>query len=78
MPLVKSAFRVSLVSVAWTLTVGSVAIVAGAIGSSLALVTFGSIGLLVGDGVGLFTPAHNLAIIEWCATITNRGRWWCV
>jgi divalent metal cation (Fe/Co/Zn/Cd) transporter len=42
--------HVSQASLAWTIAAGSTAVVVGVIGSSLALITFGMIGLL--DGVG--------------------------
>ena len=48
--LVRAGLHVSQFSLGWTLTAGSVAIVIGIVGDSLALITFGLIGLL--DGVG--------------------------
>jgi divalent metal cation (Fe/Co/Zn/Cd) transporter len=46
----RAALRVSQVSLGWTLMAGIAAIVIGVVGNSLALITFGLIGLL--DGVG--------------------------
>jgi divalent metal cation (Fe/Co/Zn/Cd) transporter len=46
----QSGLRVSQASLAWTIAAGSTAVVVGVVGSSLALITFGLIGLL--DGVG--------------------------
>ena len=49
----RSGLRVSQASLVWTIAAGCTAVVVGVIGSSLALVTFGLIGLL--DGVGSAT-----------------------
>lgn len=46
----QSGLRVSQASLAWTIAAGTAAVVVGFIASSLALITFGLIGLL--DGVG--------------------------
>lgn len=46
----QSGLHVSQISLAWTIAVGTAAIVIGVIGNSLALITFGLIGLL--DGIG--------------------------
>jgi hypothetical protein len=71
----QSGLRVSQVSLAWTIAVGSVAVVVGVIGSSLALFTFGLIGLL--DGIGSASPSFTFGIVD--ATrpspgATNRSR----
>lgn len=46
----QSGLRVSQISLVWTITAGTAAIVIGVVGNSLALITFGLIGLL--DGIG--------------------------